>query len=86
MRDREGEDRTAERGEALFPDKAHLYEIIYESRFGRLWEQFCKQGGDSRRRCSSATLQMPRSQCPDNNNLQDNHRRQAKQWNEKFEA
>ncbi|MGA7905454.1 MAG: hypothetical protein WCA06_22720 [Terrimicrobiaceae bacterium] len=32
----------------LFPDKAQLYEIIYESRFRRLWEQFCKQGSDSR--------------------------------------
>jgi hypothetical protein len=32
----------------LFPDKAQLYEIIYESRFCRLWEQFRKQGGDSR--------------------------------------
>ena len=34
--------------EQLFPDKAQLYEIIYESRFCRLWEQFRKQGGDSR--------------------------------------
>ena len=34
--------------ERLFPDKAQLYEIIYESRFCRLWEQFRKQGGDSR--------------------------------------
>jgi hypothetical protein len=24
----------------LFPDKARLYEIIYESRFRRLWNQF----------------------------------------------
>lgn len=24
----------------LFPDKAHLYELIYEPRFKRLWEQF----------------------------------------------
>ena len=32
----------------LFPDKAQLYEIIYESRFRRLCEQFCKQRGDSR--------------------------------------
>jgi hypothetical protein len=24
----------------LFPDKAQLYEIIYESRFRRLWNQF----------------------------------------------
>jgi hypothetical protein len=32
----------------LFLDKAQIYEIIYESRFCRLWEQFRKQGGDSR--------------------------------------
>jgi len=32
--------------ERLFSDKAQLYEIIYESRFCRLWEQFRKQGGD----------------------------------------
>ena len=24
----------------LFPDKFHLYEMLYESRFRRLWEQF----------------------------------------------
>ncbi len=24
----------------LFPDKMHLFEMIYESRFRRLWEQF----------------------------------------------
>lgn len=24
----------------LFPDKARLYEIVYESRFRRLWNQF----------------------------------------------
>ena len=24
----------------LFPKKAHLYELIYEPRFNRLWEQF----------------------------------------------
>jgi hypothetical protein len=34
--------------ERLFSDKAQLYEIIYETRFCRLWEQFRKQGGDSR--------------------------------------
>jgi hypothetical protein len=33
--------------ERLFPDKAHLYEIIYESRFSRLWEQFRMSGADS---------------------------------------
>ncbi len=26
----------------LFPDKVELYEMIYESRFERLWEQFRK--------------------------------------------
>ena len=26
----------------LFPDKVHLYELIYEPRFRRLWEQFRK--------------------------------------------
>ncbi len=25
---------------ALFPDKMELYEMVYESRFARLWEQF----------------------------------------------
>jgi hypothetical protein len=25
---------------ALFPDKMHVYEMIYASRFNRLWEQF----------------------------------------------
>jgi hypothetical protein len=32
--------------ERLFPDKTRLYEIIYESRFCRLREQFPKQAGD----------------------------------------
>jgi hypothetical protein len=42
--------RIALRGEAerLFPGKAQLYEIIYESRFCRLWEQFRKQESDPR--------------------------------------
>ena len=26
----------------LFPEKAHLYELIYKPRFRRLWEQFRK--------------------------------------------
>jgi hypothetical protein len=29
----------------LFPDKARLYEIVYESRFRRLWDQFRASGG-----------------------------------------
>ena len=28
----------------LFPDSVHLYHLIYESRFRRLWEQF--RGGE----------------------------------------
>lgn len=28
------------RCEALFPDSMDLYEMVYESRFRRLWEQF----------------------------------------------
>jgi hypothetical protein len=36
--------REAER---LFPDKAQLYEMIYESRFSRLREQFRMPGADS---------------------------------------
>ena len=28
-----------------FPDKAYLYELLYESRFKRLWEQF-RSGGE----------------------------------------
>jgi hypothetical protein len=39
--------------ERLFLDKAQIYEIIYESRLCRLWEQFRKQGGDSRWRCKN---------------------------------
>ena len=26
--------------QSLFPDKTHLYDLIYEPRFKRLWEQF----------------------------------------------
>ena len=33
--------------ERLFPDKAQLYEMIYESRFSRLREQFRTPGADS---------------------------------------
>jgi hypothetical protein len=32
--------RVRELAEALFPDRMDLYEMIYESRFDRLWEQF----------------------------------------------
>jgi hypothetical protein len=44
-----------------------------------------QKGDDSEMTCSTAILQIPRSQRPDNN-LQDNHRRHAKQWNEKSDA
>ena len=30
----------------LFPEKAQLYEMIYESRFRRLWEQFRSEQDD----------------------------------------
>ena len=32
--------RVRERCEQLFPDRMDLYEMIYESRFKRLWDQF----------------------------------------------
>jgi hypothetical protein len=32
--------RVRELAEQLFPDRMELYEMIYESRFRRLWEQF----------------------------------------------
>ncbi len=32
--------KVRERCEELFPDRMELYEMIYESRFNRLWEQF----------------------------------------------
>ncbi|MEW6357414.1 MAG: hypothetical protein AB1696_13880 [Planctomycetota bacterium] len=32
--------KVREKCEALFPDRMDLYEMIYESRFERLWEQF----------------------------------------------
>ncbi len=32
--------KVRERCEELFPDRTDLYEMIYESRFKRLWEQF----------------------------------------------
>jgi hypothetical protein len=28
----------------IFPDKVYLYEMIYESRFRRLWEQWRQEG------------------------------------------
>ena len=32
--------KVREKCEELFPDRMDLYEMIYESRFNRLWEQF----------------------------------------------
>ncbi len=32
--------KVRERCEELFPDRMDLYEMVYESRFRRLWEQF----------------------------------------------
>ena len=32
--------KLRERCEDLFPDRGELYDMIYESRFDRLWEQF----------------------------------------------
>ena len=33
-------EKVRERPSRLFPDRMNLYEMIYESRFKRLWEQF----------------------------------------------
>ncbi|HHT9155742.1 MAG TPA: hypothetical protein ACFYD5_08005 [Candidatus Tripitaka sp. YC43] len=32
--------KVRQRCEELYPDRMHLYEMIYESRFNRLWYQF----------------------------------------------
>ncbi|HHT9124689.1 MAG TPA: hypothetical protein ACFYD6_02610 [Candidatus Brocadiia bacterium] len=32
--------KVREKCEELYPDRMDLYEMIYESRFNRLWEQF----------------------------------------------
>jgi hypothetical protein len=32
--------RLREACEELFPDRLHLFDLIYESRFDRLWDQF----------------------------------------------
>ena len=37
--------KVRDRCEELFPDRMDLYEMIYESRFDRLWEQF-RQGAE----------------------------------------
>ena len=38
--------KVREKCEELFPDRMDLYEMIYESRFDRLWEQFRAQEGE----------------------------------------
>ncbi len=37
--------KVRERCEELYPDSMDLYEMIYESRFNRLWEQFRELSG-----------------------------------------
>jgi len=39
--------RLRERCEEMFPDRMDLYDLIYESRFDRLWEQF-REGAEPR--------------------------------------
>jgi len=36
--------KVRERCEELFPDRMDLYDMIYESRFDRLWAQFRGEG------------------------------------------
>ena len=36
--------KVRERCPELYPDREQLYEMIYESRFQRLWEQFRSEG------------------------------------------
>ncbi|MCX6354945.1 MAG: hypothetical protein NTZ78_08590 [Candidatus Aureabacteria bacterium] len=38
------QNRVREKCRELFPDKLELFEMIYESRFKRLWEQFRNKG------------------------------------------
>ena len=40
--------KVRQRCEELFPDRLDLYEMIYESRFERLWEQFREPSGSCR--------------------------------------
>ncbi|HVY62647.1 MAG TPA: hypothetical protein VHF22_13390 [Planctomycetota bacterium] len=44
--------RVRELAESLFPDRMELYEMIYESRFDRLWQQF--RSGEEDRDLDSA--------------------------------
>lgn len=37
--------KLRDRVAALFPDKLSVYEMVYESRFQRLWDQFRKRSG-----------------------------------------
>ena len=36
----EGKAKVRQRCLELYPDREQLYEMVYESRFQRLWEQF----------------------------------------------
>ena len=38
--------KVRERCLELYPDREQLYEMVYESRFGRLWEQFRGEAGE----------------------------------------
>jgi len=39
-------EKVRQRCQELFPDRMGLYEMIYESRFERLWEQFRSDGSE----------------------------------------
>lgn len=39
--------KVRERCLELYPDREQLYEMIYESRFQRLWEQFRSEGEEA---------------------------------------
>ena len=40
-------EKVREKCREFFPDRMDLYEMIYESRFKRLWEQFREDSSDS---------------------------------------
>ena len=39
--------KVRERCLKLYPDREWLYDMIYENRFNRLWEQFRGEGGEA---------------------------------------
>ena len=41
--------KVRERCLDLYPEREHLYEMVYESRFDRLWEQFREAGEEVRK-------------------------------------